>query len=161
MASHTVIDRCVWHFNREHVDFLPHPIFLPFMCHLRHFEACIDFGFSTLGFNVLSFLMGSLCISLTSPATLEYLEFNIREDDDGFDLFYENLRDADDVWSQLDTIATHPNGSRLQRVVFNINYSIRSKSYYDNDKDDVLKAVLDGLPLLRTKGILFVKVAML
>jgi hypothetical protein len=56
---------------------------------------------------------------------------------------------------------THPNGSRLQRVVININYSIRSESNYDNDKDDVLKAVLDGLPLLRTKGILFVKAAML
>ena len=108
-------------------------------------------------FNVLSFLMGSLCTSLTSPATLEHLEFNIRFRGNilNFDsnTFYENLRDAD-VWSHLDSITTHPTGSRLQRVDININYRFHCD---EPDEDEVLKAVLDGLPLLRTQGILFVQ----
>jgi hypothetical protein len=83
--------------------------------------------------------MRSLCISLRSPATLEHLEFKIRFDGRTNNTFYEVLRDAD----QLD---------------ININYAFR----YDNDGEDpdddkVEKAVLDGLPSLRTKGILFVE----
>jgi hypothetical protein len=146
----------------------PQLIFLPFMCNLRHFEICIKLGLTTNYFNVLSFLMASLCISLTSPATLEHLEFNIRflgcDPDDGFNTFYENLCNTN-VWRHLDSIATHPNGSRLQRVqvVVNIKYSGRFDSYGDNvlesNMDKVLKAVLDGLPSLRTKGILFVEAA--
>jgi hypothetical protein len=135
-------------------------MFLPFMSRLRFFQIYIDLGSATTkDFDILSSLMGSLCISLTSPATLEHLEFNIRFRH----IFYENLRDAD-AWRHLDSIATHPTGSRLQRVDININYSFH---YYDAsevyggdgedpEEDEVLKAVLDGLPLLRTKGILFV-----
>ena len=105
--------------------------------------------------------MGSLCISLTSPATLEHLKFYIqfRNSTSDFDPneYYEKLRDAD-VWRHLDSIATHPTGSRLQRVDIDIN----STFCYDNkgeelDWDKVEKAVLDGVPLLRTKDILFVK----
>ena len=108
--------------------------------------------------------MGSLSISLTSPATFEHLEFNILFVfvNDEFlvnDLFYQDLREAD-VWRHLDSIAAHPTGSRLQRVDINIFYY-----FYYGDRDDgyepyqdkVMEAVLDGLPLLRTKDILFVK----
>jgi hypothetical protein len=131
------------------------------MCHLRFFEIYIDLGPATMhDFNILSSLMGSLCISLTSSATLEYLDFNIRFGRYDYmkydDEFYEVLRDAD-VWSCLDTIATHPTGSRLQRVVINIKHSFRNDDMEEPDEDEVLKAVLDGLPLLRTKGILFVE----
>ena len=112
-------------------------------------------------FDILSFLMGSLCISLTPPATLEHLEVNIlfrgATDDFAYYTFYEDLRAAE-VWRHLDSITTHPVGSRLQRVDINIDYKFR---YNDNggepDKDEVSKAVFDGLPLLHTKGILFVK----
>jgi hypothetical protein len=107
--------------------------------------------------------MGSLCGSLTSPATLEHLELNIwfrgasnefEFYDDEFN-FYVALRDADG-WRQLDSIATHPSGSRLQRVDISINYSFDDDGE-ESDRDKLSKAVLDGLPLLRTKGILFVK----
>ena len=135
-------------------------IFLPFMCRLRFLEIYLDIG-SKHDFNILSFLMGSLSISLKSP---EHLEFNIRFH--GYsqfhpNTFYENLRNA---WSHLDSIATHPTSSRLEQVDININYVSHCKS--DNsldtsgaepDKDDVLKAVLDGLPLLHKKRILFVE----
>jgi hypothetical protein len=183
MASHTVIDRCVWHFEREDVcgtrfptsayfsligdkEDSTEPIFLPFMYHLRFFEIYISLGSGTMyDFDILSFLIGSLCISLTSPATLKHLEFNIRfrggydlDNDFDSDIFYENLRDAD-VWSHLDSIITHPSGSQLQQVDINI-YCSYPYDYVgeEPDKDRVLKAVLDGLPLLRMKCILFVKV---
>ena len=184
MASHSVIDRCVWRFGEEHsryeIPFIcllltdsgqrrslcqwtTESIFLPFICRLRFLEIYIDLGRATISdFRTLSFLMGSLCISLTSPATLEHMEFNIRFCGaiDDFDInlnrFYETLRGAD-AWSHLDSIATHPAGSRLQRVDINIKYGF----IYDEDEEEpdnkVLKAVLDGLPLLRMKGILFVK----
>ena len=105
--------------------------------------------------------MGSLSISLTSPATLEHLVFNINffGNDNEFNnpLFYQLLRDAD-VWSHLDSIASPPTGSRLQRVDIIIHYSFR---YHDDgpepDEDEVMEAVLDGLPLLRMKDILFVE----
>jgi hypothetical protein len=139
-------------------------IFLPFMCRLRFFEINVRLGSATMhDFDILSFLMGSLCISLTSPATLEHLKFNIwfRGSDNNFiyreEEFFQDLRDAY-VWSRLDSLTSHPIGSRLQRVDINIDYSFR---YDDNVRepfeDDVLNAVLDGLPLLRTKGILFVE----
>jgi hypothetical protein len=70
-----------------------------------------------------------------------------------------NLRNPD-VWSQLDSIITHPTGSRLQRVDIDIDYAFR---YDDNVREpgnnEILKALLDGLPLLREKGILFVEAA--
>jgi hypothetical protein len=134
------------------------------MCRLRFFEIYIDLGSATMhDFDILSSLMGSLYISLTSStsATLEHLDFNLRFRGNfrNFNsyIFYGNLRDVD-VWSHLDSIATHPSGSRLQRVNITINFSFRYDSYgKEPDQDEVLKAVLDGLPLLRMKGILFVK----
>jgi hypothetical protein len=128
------------------------------MCCLRLFE--IDVRVGSANFDILSYLMGSLCISLTSPATLEHLKFNIsfrdfsnfidREED-----FYEDLRDAD-AWSHLDSITSHPTGSRLQRVDININYFRHDDDVGEPDENEILNAVLDSLPLLRTKGILFV-----
>jgi hypothetical protein len=132
------------------------------MGHVCFFEIYIDLGpGSWHDFYILSYLMGSLRISLTSPATLEHLNFNIRFERVDYDKFYEVLRYADaSVWSRLDSIATDPSGSRLQRVDINIKYCF---DYEDNSEerseDEVLKVVLDRLPLLRTKGILFVEVA--
>jgi hypothetical protein len=122
------------------------------MCRLRFFEINAYLGpATTLDFNALSFFMGSLRISLTFPATLEHLKFNIQ-----FQVFdtYENLRHAD-VWRHLDSIITHPTGSRLRRVDININYPFVSEEPVE---DKVKKAILDCLPLLHTKGILFVEV---
>ena len=68
---------------------------------------------------------------------------------------YDNLRDTD-LWRHLDTIATHPTYSKLQRVDINIRYAY-DVDEPDVDSDKVKEAVLDGLPLLRMKGILFVK----
>ena len=97
----------------------------------------------------LSSVLGSLNISLTSPATFEHLELNIRFDNSfNNNLFHEGIHGTG-----LDNFAFHPAGSRLQRVDININY----RFHYDSDVDEVEKAVLNGLPLLRTKGILFVK----
>ena len=79
--------------------------------------------------------------------------------------FYENLRDAE-VWSHLDSITTIPTGSRLQRVDINIDYCDlggfpRYPVLLEPDEHEVLKAVLDGLPLLRSKDILFVDAAVM
>ena len=76
-------------------------------------------------------------------------------------IFYDNLGDAD-VWSHLDSIATHPAGSRLRvDITSNIDYAftrhIDNDHWEELDDDVILKAVVDSLPLLRTKGILFVK----
>ena len=178
-ASHTVIDRCVWHFRKGRMRGTRFPlsayfsliqdregptesIFLPFMCRLRFFKIYIDLGSATMyDFDILSLLMGSLRISLTSPATLEHLEFNIwfRGFSNNFDTyrFYDDLRNAE-VWSHLDSIITQPTGSRIQRVDICINYSFRYDAEDEEpDEDRVMEAVLDGLPSLRTKGILFVK----
>jgi len=109
-------------------------------------------------------LMRSLRVSLTSPATLEHLKFNIvfEGNSNHFNYYalFDDLRNAD-VWSHLDSIITHPTGSRLQRVDINIKYSFR----YDDDGDEpdnteILKPVLDALPLLREKDILFVEATM-
>jgi hypothetical protein len=136
--------------------------FLPFMCCLRFFEIDVDLNDTTLR-GLFKLLMGSLCISLTSPATLEHLKFNFSfcgfEDSDGFYDFYRDFRDVD-VWSHLDSFASHPTqaGSQLQRVDINIDYTCYFlDGYYKADTDTLLEAVLDGLPLLRTKGILFVE----
>jgi len=63
------------------------------------------------------------------------------------------------VWRHLDSIATHPTSSRLQRVHVIIDFI-----FFDNgngvigpNEDKVKKALLDGLPLLRAKGILLVQ----
>jgi hypothetical protein len=75
------------------------------------------------------------------------------------------LRNAN-VWSLLDSITTHPTGSRLQRVDIDITYFCPYADYEEEeeeeeaDEDEVMKAVLDNLPLLRAKGILFVKAAL-
>ena len=127
------------------------------MCHLRFFEIYAYRGPATMhDFDILSFLMGSLCMSLTSPVTLEQLKFNIsfRGDTNSFDIssFYEDLREAG-VWCHLDSITT---GSRLQRVDINIDYCYLHDNGEVPRDHEVLKAVLDALPLLRTKNILFI-----
>ena len=137
--------------------------FLPFMCRLRFFEINAYLGSATMhDFNILSLFMGSLRISLTSPTTLEHLKFKILfrgfQSTFNFNTFYENLRHAD-VWRHLDSITTHPTGSRLRRVDISINYSFRIIDLEEPDEDEVQKAVIDGLPLLHTKGIFFVKAA--
>jgi hypothetical protein len=132
------------------------------MCRLRFFEIHASLGAATMhDFGVLSSLIGSLCMSLTSPATLEHLQFNIlfsgRTSNFNDFQFLEDLRD---VWSLLDSIITHPTGSRLQRVIINIKYWFRWSDevifFYPNE-NEVLEAVLDGLPLLRAKDIVFVE----
>ena len=172
MASDTVIDRCVWRYGYEHVRRYEIPssaylsviqrfhrsidlIFLPFLCRLRFLEIYLDLTCGTRSdFNILSFLMGSLSISLSSP---EHLEFNIRFHSYkifNYFAFYENLRNT---WRHLDGITTRSTSSRLQRVDININYAFQDDLVEKPDKNEISKAVLDGLPLLRTKGILFVK----
>ena len=48
------------------------------MCRLRFLESYINISSTSMhSFNMLSLLIGSLCISLTSPATLERLKFNV------------------------------------------------------------------------------------
>jgi hypothetical protein len=137
------------------------PIFLPFMCRLRYFEINANPDSADMDdFNILSFLIRSLCVSLTSPATLEHLKLKIKiwfRGNDNFYAFYDEFRDAD-IWNHLDSIITLPISSRLQRVEIEIDYTFP----YDNDmaepdNDDILEAVLDGLPLLRKKGILFIE----
>ena len=70
--------------------------------------------------------------------------------------FYRDLR-RDNVWRYLDSIVTHPTGSRLKRVDIDITYCFRyDDDVMEPDNDEILEAVLDALPLLRDKGILFV-----
>jgi hypothetical protein len=129
------------------------------MCRLRFFEIYAHLVSGTIyDFNILSFLMGSLCISLTSPATLEHLKLNLNISFNEFNThsaLYANLHNAD-VWSHLDSITSHPTGSRLQRVDININICFDDLEKPADDK--VSKAILDSLPLLCSKGILFVEV---
>ena len=142
-------------------------IFLPFLCRLRFFEIYIDLisvaEYDISDLNFLSVLMDSLCMSLTSPATLEHLELNIRYHDSVIDADNTFYNDISGYWSHLDSIANPPTGSRLRRVDINIKYSFHCELYDDyfygeleGFEDKLLKSVLDGLPLLRTKGILFV-----
>jgi hypothetical protein len=106
---------------------------------------------------ILSLLLDSLFISLTSPATLEHLEFNIR--------FYAAVDDVHNsanfrnAWTRLDSITTYPTSSQLKRVDINITYDREDEDLLRDDSEDLVKSVLDDLPLLRMKGILFVKAA--
>ena len=136
------------------------------MCRLRLFKIYANLESETMNefkFPILSLLIGSLCTSLTSPATLEHLELNLwlRGEifNSDFGSFYDNLRDAD-VWSHLDSITTRPTGSQLQRVDINIDYSFYDDEEEEPNKDEIEKAVLYSLPLLRTNRILFVKVVL-
>ena len=177
-ASHTVLEECEWNFfspvhgtrfsTSLYLSFiwdmegLTKPIFLPFMCRLRVFKIFISlFSTTWRNFSILSFLMRSLRVSLTSPATLEHLQLDIEfiGNNNFFPChaLFRNLRN-DDVWSHLDSIITHPTGSRLQRVDINIEYHFRyDDDVIEPDETEVIKPVLDALPLLREKGILFVK----
>jgi hypothetical protein len=127
------------------------------MCRLRFFKIHISIGYLD-DLDILSSLIGSLCVSLTSPATLEHLEIKISFSylDSDFDIFHTTLRDAD-VWRHLDSITIHPTGSQLQRVDIFIDHAIRFDDLQHDD--EIAEAVLNSLPLLRTKGILFVKAA--
>jgi hypothetical protein len=119
-------------------------------------------NFAGGGSDDLSILIRSLCVSLTSPATLESLRIDIWFPyPDDYDAFFENLRDAD-VWSQLDSIITYPTGSRLQRVyiyIQGIGYAEADEQLEPDELDEIFQAVKDSLPLLCEKGILFVEVA--
>ena len=177
-ASHTVLEECELRFFSSmrgtrfstslyfsliwDMEGLTKPVFPPFMCRLRVFKIFIAPRSATWkDFGILSVLMRSLRLSLTSPATLEHLELGIQFDGNSnfcpYHALFRNLRN-DDVWSHLDSIITHPTGSRLQRVDINIKYCFR---YDDNgmgpDETEFIEPVLDALPLLREKGILFVK----
>ncbi|KIL56631.1 hypothetical protein M378DRAFT_172518 [Amanita muscaria Koide BX008] len=151
----TTIDQCVWTFDT--VPQPTEPIFLPFMSRLRVLEIRVDPSSATMDdFDILSFLMRSLRVSLTSPATLEHLKFYIvfEGDDNHFNFyeFFDDLRDAH-VWRHLDSIITRPAGSRLQRVDINIEYSFREDDNVgEPDKALVMEPVLDALPLLRKKA---------
>jgi hypothetical protein len=182
MDSNAAIDRRVWHLQGSQVNAgykiayfsltrdrrsTNELILLPFLCRLRFLEIyIIMYSPSNYDFNIfkLTILMDLLCISLNG--TLEHLDFNIWYHDDDHDVdhpFYENLRDA---WTHLDAITTHSTGLLwLPRVDININYSFCYQPYDGDEQlefyeDELLKSVLEGLPLLRTKGILFVKVNM-
>ena len=138
------------------------PIFLPFMCCLRVFEIYVHPHSAWMNnFGILSFLMRSLRVSLTTPATLEHLKFKIvfegNSNHSNYYTLFDDLRDAD-VWRHLDSIITHPTGSRLQSVDIDIRYSFRyDDEVLGHDESEVQEPVLDALPLLREKGILFVK----
>ena len=129
------------------------------MCRLRFLEIYLVLSSGTAeDFKVLSSLFGSLSISLTSP---EHLKFDIRfcyssnnnSNNYSVTTFYETLRNT---WCDLDAIASHPTSSRLRQVDINISY-VSYCNEVELEKDELLKAVLDGLPLLRTNGILFVE----
>jgi hypothetical protein len=174
MTSHAVIDQCVWNVDTcalryeiplhllifsliqdRKLEGHTQSIFLPFMCLIRFFEVLIIFNSATRReSDILSSLMRSLCISLTSsPATLEHLKFHIYYHSD-YDSEFYTLCDAN-IWSHLDSIATHPTCSRLQRV------DIQVEIADELDENEVLEALLELLPLLRAKGILFVKVTVM
>ena len=130
------------------------------MCRLRVFEIYIHFNYETMhGLkNLLSFLMRSLCMSLTSPATLEHLKFHINIRGQETNSNYFDFFDILSYTGPLDSISTLPTASRLQRVDIIIDYCLRASDYHpEPDEDEVVETVLDSLPLLRTKGILFVE----
>ena len=176
-AAHTVVDWCTWHFFEPvrgtrfptfvdlsliwDVEGVTEPIFLPFMCRLRVLEIRIDPCSATMrDFGILSLLIRSLFISLTSPATLEHLKIDIVFKGSGYFDYYalfDEIRDAE-VWSHLDSIITHPTGSRLQTVGVCITYSPRCDSKgVEPDETEVLEPFLDALPLLCEEGILYVQ----
>jgi len=134
-------------------------VFLPFMCRLRVLEInCVPRSANISDLQILSFLIRSLHLSLTSPPTLEHLKLRITFERSRYffnhDAFYDDLRDAD-FWRHLDSIVTHPSGSRLQRVDIDIKYYLRDDDAVgEPDPSQVEGPVLDALPLLREKGIL-------
>ena len=128
------------------------------MCHLRFLEIYLFLGEGPEDdFKILSFLIRSLSISLASP---EHLEFTIRFGSDYREYLpielFDNLRK---VWNPLDSITIHPTSSRLQRVDINIHYGFVYDAAERPEANELQQAVLNGLPLLRTKGILHVKAA--
>jgi len=160
MASQTAIDHCIWHFP-DLVEGLPTGlIFLPFMSHLRFLQIDVDAGAANPNdLDVLSFLLRSLQISLTSP-TLEHLKCDIKFYADCYALenFRQELREYD-IWGHLDSMITHPTGSQLQRMDIDITYYF----YEGDDIQDlgdtggqICGVILEVLPSLREKGILFV-----
>ena len=138
------------------------PIFLPFMCRLRVLDIYIDPSSTRLkDFDILSFLIRSLRLSLTSPPTLEHLKLGIVFTSYDYRFFwtafFDELSDCD-FWRHLDSIVTHPAGSRLQRVDIDIYYTFqRDDNVKEPDNNEVSEPILDALPSLRKKGILFVK----
>jgi hypothetical protein len=126
------------------------------MCRLRRFKVKIHSDSADMDeISILAFFMRSLCISFTSPATLEHIQLEIFFDIDHFlfdyHKFYEDLHKAD-VWRHLDTIVTLPIGSRLRRVDIDIAGVVGVD--YEEEKDDIREAVLSALPRLRSKNIL-------
>ena len=74
-------------------------------------------------------------------------------------IFFDDLRNAYG-WSHLDSIITHPAGSRLQRVDINIKYYIWDDLHDERMKiheTEVSEPILDALPSLCEKGILFIE----
>jgi len=175
-ASNTVVDWCAWNFCYPvpstsfffptpsyfslilDIESLPKPIFLPFMSHPRVVEIdASPYSTTIRDMNILSFMIRTLGVSLASPATLEHLKFSIEieSDDDHFNgnAIFDDLRYAD-VWKHLDSFSTHPSCSRLQRVDIEIKFEDNLVGY---DETKVVKPILDALPLLGRRGILFVK----
>jgi hypothetical protein len=111
----------------------------------------------------MSFIIHSLRISLTAPPTLEHLAFFIVLEPWGqyFGRFHspptfsDDKRNAD-FWNDLDSFVTHPTASRLQRVDIDIDYSQVDPLYWPAH-DKVVESILGSLPLLRERGILFVR----
>jgi hypothetical protein len=68
--------------------------------------------------------------------------------------FFDEIRDAD-FWGDLNSFATHPASSRLQRVEIHIG-SWANPPLCWSDRDKAMESVYDWLPLLRDRGILFV-----
>jgi hypothetical protein len=104
--------------------------------------------------------MRSLRVSLATPPMLEQLAFQIvlevRDSNSlNSDAFLVDIRDVD-FWSDLDSIVTHPTGSRLQKVDINISYNFDNDPVDEPDDTKVFELILDSLPLLRERGILFV-----
>jgi len=132
-------------------------IFLPFVSRLRCLEIYINLSSGTDDdFHALAFLILSLSISL-QPSIVEHLEINLRFhclDDD--DIFYDNLLN---IWRPLDFIIAFSPTLQLHRIDIIINCTFRYE--YDDDedepdRDEIVRTVLDGLPMLNMKGILFV-----
>jgi hypothetical protein len=69
----------------------------------------------------LKAIMRSLRISLTAPPTLKHLKFSVTflMRDEFRRPFFDEIRDAD-FWGDLNSFATHPASSRLQRVDIDI-----------------------------------------
>jgi hypothetical protein len=131
------------------------------MCHLRGLVVNItsrSLAPTLSDIKAMSFIMHSLRISLTAPPTLERLTFCLVFEPWGKNFpptFSHDMRNAN-FWNDLDSFVTHPTASRLQRVDIDISYS-RVDPLYWPDHDKVVESILGSLPLLRERGILFVR----